>query len=331
MLTTNLSGQVAQNFVVTDYNNVEHDLYDDYLNQGKTVAIKIFFTYCPPCQAQAPLYEDKYQSWGAGQYDVEFFELSNKTNDSNSAVSNFAATYGTTMPAAGNQGGSVDAISQFTSGTFGTYYGAPTYIVIAPSGEVIWDVGLSGLDDAISQTGANGMGSSPPPSNYTLNITDRHNVSLAYGNSQVFMKSNSDANYSLNITPFISNGTFTYPSDDIPEVLNPTLSVLNTEQQISGVSAIDLLQIQKHLLNIQPFESPYQLLAADANSSSSITALDLLEIRKVLLNILPTYPLKPVYNFYFPDCANCQEYSLPFTEGTEYTIRVVRVTTGDIH
>src|SRR5690349_5737231 len=68
--------QPAPDFTITDSHGAQHHLYADYLNQGKSVMIKIFFTTCPPCNSIAPLMEPLYQEWGAGDYDVEFFELS---------------------------------------------------------------------------------------------------------------------------------------------------------------------------------------------------------------------------------------------------------------
>lgn len=42
------NGSVAPDFTLTDYYGTEHDLYT-YLNQGKTVFIKIFAAHCPSC------------------------------------------------------------------------------------------------------------------------------------------------------------------------------------------------------------------------------------------------------------------------------------------
>ncbi|MBK9106499.1 MAG: redoxin domain-containing protein [Saprospiraceae bacterium] len=52
-----LTAQTAPDFTVTDIHGQVHHLYADYLNQGKTVVIKIFFTTCPPCNSIAPLME----------------------------------------------------------------------------------------------------------------------------------------------------------------------------------------------------------------------------------------------------------------------------------
>jgi hypothetical protein len=51
----------------------------------------------------------------------------------------------------------------------------------------------------------------------------------------------------------------------------------------NGVSTLDILLIQRHILGLQALNSPYKIIAADANKSGSITAADLVEIRKVIL------------------------------------------------
>ncbi|MBK9564469.1 MAG: T9SS type A sorting domain-containing protein [Saprospiraceae bacterium] len=59
---------------------------------------------------------------------------------------------------------------------------------------------------------------------------------------------------------------------------------------IDGVSTFDLIKIQRHILDIEPFDSAYKFIAADVNSSSSVTAGDLVEIRKLILGITDKFP-----------------------------------------
>ena len=95
-----LSGQTAPDFTITDSDGVVHELYKDHLDKGQTVVIKLFFTTCPPCIQLAPWMEEKYQLWGAGQYDVEFIELSTQNFDSNADVANYKIQHGITFPGA---------------------------------------------------------------------------------------------------------------------------------------------------------------------------------------------------------------------------------------
>ncbi len=324
--------QIVEDFTVTDYNDVEHTLYADYLDQGKTVVIKIFFVACPPCQAQAPFYESHYQEWGAGQHDVAFFEISDKTFDSNLAVENFADNFGTSMPGVGNDGGGPDAVEQFTSGTFGTFWGHPTYVVIAPNGTVAWDTGLAGLKAAITATGAMMPEPEPEPSTYQLSLKDTNGNTITLNStSSVIMKSQSDPSYSLDITPYLQNGSFEYPTDDIPEIDSPTIVIEDIATANQKSSSLDLILIQKHLLGIQPFQTPYQILAADTNNNGSASAIDLIELQKCLLGIYSELPNNTLNKYYFPACQNCRELVLPLGVDMDFTIDIVQVVTGNVN
>ncbi len=57
------------------------------------------------------------------------------------------------------------------------------------------------------------------------------------------------------------------------------------KNHLNGVSTFDLVLMQKHILGIQPLNSPYKMIAADANNSKSISALDMVQIRRLILNI----------------------------------------------
>jgi len=57
------------------------------------------------------------------------------------------------------------------------------------------------------------------------------------------------------------------------------------KNHLNGVSTFDLVLIQKHILGVQALNSPYKMIAADANNSKTITTLDMIQIRKLILNI----------------------------------------------
>lgn len=58
-----------------------------------------------------------------------------------------------------------------------------------------------------------------------------------------------------------------------------------TTDLLAGVSTLDIIYITKHILGVQPFKDPYQLLAADLNRSRSVSTLDVILLRKAILNI----------------------------------------------
>ena len=59
---------------------------------------------------------------------------------------------------------------------------------------------------------------------------------------------------------------------------------------LNGVSTLDLIKIQRHILGIETLTSPYKLIAADIDNSGSVTTLDLLELRKLILGVYEDFP-----------------------------------------
>ncbi|MBK6664906.1 MAG: HYR domain-containing protein [Saprospiraceae bacterium] len=57
------------------------------------------------------------------------------------------------------------------------------------------------------------------------------------------------------------------------------------DNHLDGISTLDLVLIQRHILGIKALESPYKLIAADANNSKSISAADIVELRKLILGL----------------------------------------------
>lgn len=65
---------------------------------------------------------------------------------------------------------------------------------------------------------------------------------------------------------------------------------LRNDSQINGFTTLDLALTSRHLLALQPFQSVYQLVAADVNRSRSLTQTDILEGRKLLLGLIDSFP-----------------------------------------
>lgn len=87
-------------------------------------------------------------------------------------------------------------------------------------------------------------------------------------------------------------------------VINPLLDYSIWAEKIddhgNGVTTLDLIKIQKHLLGIEMLPSPYKLIAADANNSENVSALDLVELRKLILGVYPELPNNKAWRF-IPD------------------------------
>jgi len=71
----------------------------------------------------------------------------------------------------------------------------------------------------------------------------------------------------------------------------------NDKDHMNGVSTLDILKIQQHILDIKDLDSPYKLIAADVNNSGGITAVDLIQIRKLVLGLYDKFPSNKSWTF----------------------------------
>jgi hypothetical protein len=80
-----------------------------------------------------------------------------------------------------------------------------------------------------------------------------------------------------------------------------------------GVTTLDISLVRRHILSVSNLDSPYKLLAADVDGSSTITTLDLSLIRRLLLGITNRFPSGPwrfvPANYVFPN--NLNPWSAP--------------------
>ena len=95
-------------------------------------------------------------------------------------------------------------------------------------------------------------------------------------------QSNDEGAYSFNNIPLTANYTVTPEKDDNP---------------LNGVTTYDLVLISKHILGLEPLNSPYKMIAADANKNGSITTFDIVELRKLILGIYPELPSNTSWRF----------------------------------
>jgi hypothetical protein len=92
-----------------------------------------------------------------------------------------------------------------------------------------------------------------------------------------------------------SDGTYTYNNVNVSGELE--IRAYKNDFHKNGVSTLDLVKIQKHLLGIEEMDSPYDIIAADANNSQNVSAIDLIEIRKLILGIYTAFPANLSWRF----------------------------------
>lgn len=91
------------------------------------------------------------------------------------------------------------------------------------------------------------------------------------------------------------NGDYLF--EDVPGGPTYTLQPKNNEKWLNGVSTLDLLLINRHILGQDTLSTPYKIIAADANHSGSITTYDIVQLRKLILGILDTLPGNTSWRF----------------------------------
>ena len=91
------------------------------------------------------------------------------------------------------------------------------------------------------------------------------------------------------------SGQFTFPSMPFGGTYD-VVPFKNTDWT-NGVSTLDLIGIQKHLLGMEHLGSPYTMIAADANNSGAISAVDLVLLRKLILGVITELPENTSWRF----------------------------------
>jgi hypothetical protein len=68
------------------------------------------------------------------------------------------------------------------------------------------------------------------------------------------------------------------------------LTPSKTDDYLNGVSTLDLVLIQRHILGISKLDSPEKLIAADINKDGKVAANDLVELRRLILGMINKLP-----------------------------------------
>ena len=65
----------------------------------------------------------------------------------------------------------------------------------------------------------------------------------------------------------------------------------------NGVTTLDLVLIQRHILGLSPLSSPLKVIAADINNNESVTGADVVQLRKLILGIYKEFPENQSWRF----------------------------------
>lgn len=106
---------------------------------------------------------------------------------------------------------------------------------------------------------------------------------------QISLTGNMGAAGSISTTPVTQNiqadasGAFQF--SPVEGCQDYTLTPYRNDNPTNGVTTFDLVLISKHILGLEPLNTPYKIIAADANRSGAVTTFDIVQLRKLILGI----------------------------------------------
>jgi len=117
---------------------------------------------------------------------------------------------------------------------------------------------------------------------YTETLDEVENVEVNLVNGELSDMTDSEGTYAFSDMP-VGGSYMIEPEKDI--------------EYLNGVSTLDIIHIQRHIIGAQKLDSPYKIIAADADNSETVTALDLIELRKLILGAYDKLPRNTSWRF----------------------------------
>jgi hypothetical protein len=110
----------------------------------------------------------------------------------------------------------------------------------------------------------------------------------------------------------------------------------------NGLTTLDLVLMQKHIVGVQFFDIPYKYIAADVNKSNTVTTADMVALRKVILGIDATFASNTSWRFVDADYSFAatgnpltqpfpESISIPLLKNTKNNLDFIGVKIGDIN
>lgn len=107
-----------------------------------------------------------------------------------------------------------------------------------------------------------------------------------------------------------------YNFSSVPLNNDVTITPTKDVDPLNGVTTFDLVLITKHILAVNKLDSPYKIIAADANKTETVTTSDLVQLRKLILHIDDNFSNNTSWRFVdkdfdFPNEENPFETTFP--------------------
>jgi len=127
----------------------------------------------------------------------------------------------------------------------------------------------------------------------TLTVIDNNGTGLRIAGSTATELGNGVANADVNVEaalPEYPRNQMTTTAGEFAFADNPTnvdyeITVNKNDNHTNGVSTLDLVLIQRHIIALADLDSPYKVIAADINRDDKVSSIDVVELRKVVLGV----------------------------------------------
>lgn len=109
---------------------------------------------------------------------------------------------------------------------------------------------------------------------------------------------------------------------DFVNLEHGTYSVIaaDDDDHAEGVSTLDLVLIQRHILGLATLDSPQKVLAADVNNSESVSGADVVALRQLILGITDRFDL--VQSWTFLDAGSPLDNTRPWSANDEVLLEI---------
>ncbi len=107
------------------------------------------------------------------------------------------------------------------------------------------------------------------------------------------------AEYPKTIINSTDNGSYAFANN----VLDYDYSVKAERDgdDANGLSTLDLVVITRHILGLSELDSPYKVIAADANNDEKVSTVDLVTLKAIVLGVSTDFPNNTSWRFVDPD------------------------------
>ena len=134
-------------------------------------------------------------------------------------------------------------------------------------------------------------------------------------------------------------GDYAFPAMDLGQ--SYTIDPSADDDHLNGVTTLDLILIQRHILGLQMIDSPYRIIAADINNDNRVSSTDLVDLRSVILGYAERFENNESWRFIdknyqftdprFPLSDNLREQYNIATLNANMDIDFIGMKVGDIN